>query len=380
MPVTLEEEIFGLAVNPYTKAPEMVRRYTLTNSNQMSVSVLTLGAIIQSVRMPDAFQKVDDVCLGFDDIASYISTRAAYFGGTLGRVANRVANGEFMIGDKKIEVTKNFQNTFQLHGGFIGFDSVIWEVVRKSEDRLTFRHVSPDGDEGYPGKLTTLIHYWLDNQNRFGVIFEASTDKPTAVNLSNHAYFNLAGHAAGPKALAEHTVEIISEKIIDTDEAQIPTGKFLPVDDTVFDLRLPVLMGDRLKQFEDRPIKGYDNCFVVNSDPDVKGINMVAKVLHPPSGRALLIWTNQPGVQFYTANNLPDESRGDNPVIGKGCTHYVKHGSFCLETEKYPDSMNHPEFPSVFLSPGEKYVHEVVYEFRVEESWKCCCDTKNINK
>ncbi|KAH8388931.1 hypothetical protein KR215_007850 [Drosophila sulfurigaster] len=373
--ITIEEEIFGLAKNPYTKVPEMVRRYTMTNQNQVSVSVIQLGAIIQSVRMPDAYHKIEDVCLGFDDIASYINTRSAYIGGTLGRVANRVAKGEYTVGDKVQKVTKNFKNTYQLHGGFVGFDSVIWELVSKTDLGIVFRHISPDGDEGYPGKVTATITYWLDNQNRFGVRFEATTDKTTCVNISNHAYYNLAGHGAGPKALAEHTVEILSKHIVETDDAQIPTGNLVSVDDTVFDLRVPVLLGDRLKQFEDRLIKGYDNCFVVNEGSE-GGINLVAKLLHKPSGRAMEVYTNQPGLQFYTANNLPDEENGDAAMIGKECTHYRKHGSFCVETEKFPDSMNHPEFPSIFLQPGEKYLHEVIYKFNVEESWRCCCENK----
>ncbi|EDW72679.1 uncharacterized protein Dwil_GK17132 [Drosophila willistoni] len=375
MAVTLKEEIFGLAINPLTNVPEMVRRYTLTNANQMSVSFIQLGAIIQSVRIPDVYKKVEDVCLGFDDIAGYVANKSAYIGGTLGRVANRVANGEFICNDTKVEVTKNFKDTYQLHGGFIGFDSVIWEVVNKSDSGITFRHVSDDGDEGYPGKLTVLIHYTLDNQNRFGIRYEAATDKVTAVNLSNHAYFNLAGHNTGRKGLAEHTVEIISSQIVDTDDAQIPTGQLLNVDETVFDLRLPVLLGDRLLQFDKHLIKGYDNCFVLNEGNTVtNGTNLAAKLVHPPSGRVLEVWTDQPGLQFYTANNLPDEEAGETPMIGKDCTHYVKHGSFCVETEKFPDAVNHSSFPSIVLKPDEKYKHEVIYKFHVEESWKCCCN------
>lgn len=371
MSVIVEEEIFGLAKNPYTKCPEMVRRFTMTNSNQMSVSVIQLGAIIQSVRLPDAYHKIDDVCLGFDDIASYIKTKGAYIGGTLGRVANRVANGEYTVGDTKYELTKNFQDKYQLHGGNVGFDSVIWEVISKSDIGIVFRHVSPHGSEGYPGTLTTTITYWLDNNNRFGIRYKAVTDKQTCINLSNHAYFNLAGHGAGPKALAEHTVEIQSTKIVDTDDEQIPTGKLIDVTDTVFDMRIPVLIGDRLMQFENRNIKGYDNCFVVNEGKET-GINQVAKLVHRPTGRVLEVFTNQPGVQFYTANNMPDVKNGDEPIIGKDCTHYQKYGSFCVEAEKFPNSMNHPEFPTIFLNPGETYEHETIYRFTIEESWKCC--------
>ncbi|XP_030081646.1 aldose 1-epimerase [Drosophila hydei] len=377
MSVTITEEIFGLAKNPFTNAPEMVRRFTMTNRNKLSVSVIQLGAIIQSVRMPDAYNKIEDVCLGFDDIASYVNAKKAYIGGTLGRVANRVANGSYSLGETKFELTKNFKDTYQLHGGFVGFDSVIWEVARKSDLGITFRHISPDGHEGYPGNLTVTVTYWLDEQNHLGIRYEALTDKVTPINLSNHAYFNLAGHNAGVKGLTEHTVEIMSSRIIDTDDDQIPTGKFLNVDDTVFDMRIPVLLGDRLKQFDDRKIKGYDNCFVVNEGMD-NGVNLIGKLKHPPSGRTMEIYSNQPGLQFYTANNLPDEANGDAPMIGKECSHYCKHGSFCVETEKFPDAVNHQytEFPSVFLSPTEKYMHEVMFKFVVEQSWNCCCNNK----
>jgi len=185
------------------------------------------------------------------------------------------------------------------------------------------------------------------------------------VNLSNHAYFNLAGHGAGARGLAQHTVEISSSEIVETDQSQIPTGNLTLVSDTVFDLRSPVLLGDRLQQFENRLIKGYDNCYVVNGGQVLRSVVKVAKIVHPPTGRSLEVWTDQPGMQFYTANNM-------TTIAGKKGAQYVKHGSFCVETEKFPDAMNHPKFPSIHLEPDETYRHEVVYWFKVEKICRCC--------
>jgi len=181
----------------------------------------------------------------------------------------------------------------------VGFDSVIWEVVQKTAEGVVFRHESPDGHEGYPGTLTCQITYRLDSDNRLSISYEATTDRQTVVNLSNHAYFNLAGHGAGARGLAQHTVEIASSEIVETDQSQIPTGNLTLVSDTVFDLRSPVLLGDRLQQFENRLIKGYDNCYVVNGGQVLRSVVKVAKIVHPPTGRSLEVWTDQPGMQFY---------------------------------------------------------------------------------
>ncbi|XP_033162282.1 aldose 1-epimerase [Drosophila mauritiana] len=365
MSITVEERNFGLVTNPLTEARQMVHSYTLKNTKGMSVTVIQLGATIQSIFFPDGSKKVEDVCLGFDDIAGYMTNKAAYMGGTLGRVANRVASGGFTLDETTVNLTRNFEGQFHLHGGFLGFDSVIWEVVQKTPEGVVFRHQSQHGHEGYPGILTCLITYRLDNEDRLSISFEANTDRQTIVNLSNHAYFNLAGHNAGPKGLAEHTVEIASSEIVETDDRQIPTGELTLVDNTAYDLRSPVVLGDRLKQFEHRPIQGFDNCYVVNGGQLLRSTVKVAKIVHPPSGRALEVWTNQPGVQFYTANNI-------TKITGKKGSFYVKHGSFCVQTEKFPDAVNHQNFPSINLNPNETYRHEVVYWFKVEKTCRCC--------
>ncbi|KAI8117214.1 hypothetical protein FF38_06923 [Lucilia cuprina] len=359
--VVVKEEDFGSIVDPMTKQPAKVRRITLSNDHQMSVQLLTLGVNIASVRLPDRNGQVDELSLSFDNVEGYIATQPAYIGATMGRVANRVANGRFTLNGKEIQVTKNFKDKYQLHGGFIGFDSVIWEVVQTLPDGVIFKHISPDGHEGYPGEVTCTITCTLNDNNEFRMQIEATTNQTTCVNVTNHAYFNLAGHNSGKLGLSQHTVMINADNIVDTDLDQIPTGKLSPVANTVYDLKTPAKMADRLPLFKDKPINGYDNCYCVNLEGNKT--TRIARVEHPESGRWLEILTNQPGVQFYTSNNLPDVENGAPALEGKGGARYVKHGAFCLETQKYPDSMNHTNFPTIFLNPGEKYYHDVVYKF-----------------
>ena len=359
--IVVKDEEFGTINDPMTKQPVIVRRITLCNDCQMSVQLLTLGVNIASVRLPDKNGQVDELSLSFDNVEGYIASQPAYIGATMGRVANRVANGRFVLNGKEIQVTKNFKDKYQLHGGFIGFDSVIWNVAKILPDGVVFQHVSPDGHEGYPGQVTCTITCTLNNSNEFRMQIEATTDKTTCINVTNHAYFNLAGHNSGKTGLCQHCVMINADQIVDTDLDQIPTGKLLPVEKTVYDLRQPAKMGDRLPCFNDKPIKGYDNCYCVKTDGNKT--TSIACVVHPESGRWLEMLTNQPGVQFYTANNLPDVENGAAAMPGKGGACYVKHGAFCLETQKYPDSMNHDNFPTIFLKPGEKYYHDVIYKF-----------------
>lgn len=359
--VSVKVEDFGTMTDPMTKQPTTVRRVTLANDNKMTVQLLTLGVNIAGVQIPDKNGKLDELSLSFDNIEGYIASQPAYIGATMGRVANRVANGRFTLNGKEIQVTKNFKDKYQLHGGFIGFDSVIWQIEKTLDDGVVFKHVSPDGHEGYPGDVTCTITCTLNNNNEFRMQVEASTNQTTCVNVTNHAYFNLAGHNTGKEGLLQHSVMINADNIVDTDLDQIPTGKLQSVDNSIFDLKTPTKMADRLPLFQDRSIKGYDNCYCVKLDGDKT--TRIARVEHPESGRWLEIYTNQPGVQFYTSNNLPDVANGAAPMVGKGGAHYVKYGAFCLETQKYPDSMNHANFPSIFLNPGEKYYHDVVYKF-----------------
>uniref|UniRef100_T1PFY0 Aldose 1-epimerase n=1 Tax=Musca domestica TaxID=7370 RepID=T1PFY0_MUSDO len=359
--VNVKVEDFGSMTDPMTKQPKTVKVISLTNDHQMTVQVLTLGVNIASVRIPDKAGKLDELSLSFDTLQGYIDTQPAYIGATMGRVANRVANGRFKLNGQEIQVTKNFKDKYQLHGGFVGFDSVIWDVVETLANGVVLRHVSPDGHEGYPGVVTCNITCTLNDNNEYRMQIEATTDKTTCVNVTNHAYFNLAGHNSGKEGLGQHLVQINADEIVDTDLEQIPTGKFVKVENTVYDLRNPAKMSDRLPLFAQLPIKGYDNCYCVKLDGDKT--TRIARVEHPESGRWLEMYSNQPGVQFYTSNNFPDVENGAAAMSSKGGAKYVKHGAFCLETQKYPDSMNHENFPSIFLNPGEKYYHDVIYKF-----------------
>lgn len=359
--VTVKVDDFGSMTDPMTKKPTTVKRITLSNDNQMTVQVLTLGVNIASVRIPDKRGKLDELSLSFDNIKGYIEAQPAYIGATMGRVSNRVANGKFTMNGQEIQVSKNFKDKYQLHGGFIGFDSVIWELVQTLADGVVLKHISPDGHEGYPGEVTCTIKCTLNNDNEFRMQVEATTDKTTCINVTNHAYFNLAGHNSGKEGLLQHTVMINADNILETDLDQIPTGKLQPVENSVFDLRSPAKMADRLPLFKDLPIKGYDNCYCIKLDGNKT--TRFARVEHPETGRWLEMSSNQPGVQFYTSNNLPDVANGAAPMLGKDGAKYVKYGAFCLEPEGYPDAMNHSNFPTIFLKPGEKYYHDIIYKF-----------------
>ncbi|XP_017048686.2 galactose mutarotase [Drosophila ficusphila] len=330
--VKVTEDVFATgAVNPFTKSKDTIKRFTLSNGYGMSVQLITRGAIITSIKTPDASGKIDDVTLGFDDLAGYQSDRNPYFGATIGRVCNRIGNGSFTLDGKLIQVSKNRENKFQLHGGFVGFDKAHWEVVEVRQDGVTLSHTNPDGHEGYPGKVTATASFTLSEDNCLHVLMNAVADKPTPVNLTNHSYFNLAGHKAGANGLYEHTIEINAYGITETDQSSIPTGKILPVDGTSFDLRVSSNLGERLKQLQ--PARGYDDNFCVTSDPP-QTLAKVARATHPPSGRWLEVVSNQPGVQFYTSNFMPDVQSGEAPISGKDGAAYAKHGAFCLETQK----------------------------------------------
>jgi len=361
--VNVTEDVFANgAVNPFTKSKDTIKRFTLTNGAGMSVQLITRGATITSIKTPDASGQIDDVTLGFDDLAGYQSERNPYFGATIGRVCNRIANGSFYLDGKLVQVSKNRENKFQLHGGFVGFDKAHWEVVEVRVDGVTLSHTNPDGHEGYPGKVTATASFTLSEDNCLHVQMSALADKTTPVNLTNHSYFNLAGHKSGANGLYEHTIEINAYGITETDQSSIPTGRITPVEGTGFDLRVSSNLGERLKALQ--PARGYDDNFCVTFSPP-QPLAKVARATHPPSGRWLEVVSNQPGVQFYTSNFMPDVERGESPIPGKDGAAYAKHCAFCLETQKFPDSVNHSNFPSTILRPGESYQHEVIYKFGV---------------
>ena len=293
-------ECFALVKNPINGNTEVVRRYTWSNATGMSVQVITYGAIITSMKVPDRNGVCEDVVLGFDDIEGYQKADNPYFGAAVGRVANRIGGAEFCLEGKTFTLAKNI-GEHHLHGGIIGFDKFNWTpYVQGTVLKLT--HTSDDGYEGYPGAVMVTIAYELTKDNCFNISYNASSSNATPINLTNHSYFNLAGHGAGHRELYRHIVTINADKITETDEDSIPTGKFLCVGGTPFDFRVPKELGPAMAKV---PTLGYDDNFCITKGTK-QGMAFVSRTLHPHSGRILEVYSDQPGVQFYTSNSMPD--------------------------------------------------------------------------
>lgn len=336
-----------------------VEAVTLTNGKGMSVRVMTLGASIQSVMVPDRAGKTVDVAVGYDSLEGY--TKAPeFFGATVGRVANRIAKGKFSLDGKEYTVPVN-NGVNSLHGGTKGFDKVVWtvrEVKNGAKASVTMRYVSPDGDMGYPGTLTTDATYSLDEQNQLTIAYTATTDKPTVVNISNHAYWNLAGPG---RTAMDHLLTIPADRFTPTDETSIPLGEHRSVEGTAFDFRKPTPVGARVRDAKDPQIvygRGYDHNWVVG-DAVTKDEHLMARVVEPTSGRGFELWSNQPGLQFYSGNFM------DGTIAGKSGQIYREGDVLVFEPQLFPDSPNQPQFPSVRLAPGKTYRNVMTYKFFV---------------
>uniref|UniRef100_A0A336MR65 Aldose 1-epimerase n=1 Tax=Culicoides sonorensis TaxID=179676 RepID=A0A336MR65_CULSO len=370
---------WGTVKHPKTGQSEIVKKYTWTNDkSKVKIEVISYGVIIKSINIPDKHGKVQDVALGFDSIEGYLRSDNPYFGALIGRVANRVGNGIIKIQNEQINVTKNHGNKHQLHGGFIGFDKYNWKnCVNDDEKSVTFSHLSLDGDEGYPGDLITTCTVSLDDENKLCLVMKAHSTQPTPVNLTNHSYFNLAGHETGAKEIYNHVVSINADKITETDGDSIPSGKLLEVGGTPYDLRIPTKLGPALAKLS---TFGFDDNFCVTKTTKNQEISFLSRVFHENSGRFLEVYSNQPGVQFYTSNYMPDPNDAIHPegnkklsspnkaasIPGKCGAKYQKHGAFCLETQKFPDATNHSNFPDTIVVPGKEYNHIVIYKFGVQ--------------
>ena len=317
----------------------------------MRARILDYGGIIRELLVPDRWGNPADVVLGFDALEPYVQ-RHPYFGAIVGRYAGRIANGRFSIDGVHIDLVVNNGGN-HLHGGVEGFDRVVWSARRFAEpDRLTLSHVSPDGDEHYPGTLSVEITYTLA-EDALHIDYTATTDKPTIVNLTQHSYFNLSGQA--DTDVLGHELQIRGDAILELAPDSIPTGKTLPVAGTPFDFREAKRIGQDIDTADAQLAlaKGYDHNWVLdqtNGEPAVV-------LAEPVSGRRLEVYTTQPGVQVYTANYL------DGSIVGKGGQVYRKHAGIALETQHFPDSPNHPEFPSTVLRPGETFQSRTVYRF-----------------
>jgi aldose 1-epimerase len=338
-----------------TATGKTVHEFTLTNKSGMIVKLSSRGATITQIHVPDKDDKLADVVLGFDDVAGYEGDGNQYFGNTTGRVCNRIAKGKFTLDGKEYSLAIN-NDPNHLHGGAKrSLDKVVWNGKNaKKGNGVVFRYTSPDGEEGYPGKLSVTVNYVLTDTNELRINFRAKTDKATPVNITNHAYFNLAG--AGSKTVLDHMLTLNADKYTPTDDTLIPTGKIDSVEGTVLDFRKPTRIGERIKSLDDTAAIGYDHNFVLNRKDDE--LSLAATLHDPSSGRVLKVLTTEPGIQFYSGNFLMGQK-------GKGGKEYAHRSAICLETQHHPDSINHANFPSTVLKPGETYKHTQVYAFSV---------------
>jgi aldose 1-epimerase len=329
-----------------------VYSFQLSNSNKMNVRLIEYGALITEIKVPDKNGNLVDVVLGYDNPGSYEKDNFN-LGGTVGRYANRIANGEFSIDGTTYHLAKNDGGINHIHGGVKGFIKVLWkgeEFKTKDSVGVKFNYLSKDGEEGFPGNLDVTVTYTLKNDNKLEIDYKASTDKPTIVNLTNHSYFNLSG--AGEKPVYDHILQIYADKYTPVDKNLIPTGEIRTVTGTPLDFTKPNKIGARIKDVE----PGYDNNYVLNKNNT--SLPLAASVSSPDTRIVLNLYTTQPGVQFYTGNYL------DNVTAGKYNIIYKKHHAFCLEPQHYPDSPNHSNFPSTVLRPGETYSQKIVFEFK----------------
>ena len=339
-----------------TQEGRSVERFTLRNRNRVEITAITYGAIITSIRVPDRAGTIADVALGFDTVDGYL-TEHPYFGAVVGRYGNRIAGGRFTLDGTTYALAINNPPN-HLHGGVRGFDKHVWQAERLAgTNGIAFTRVSPDGEEGYPGTLNARVSYVLSDDNQLSMEYEATTDKATPVNLTQHTYFNLAGHDAGP--VLDHELTINADRFVAVDRAFIPTGELRPVAGTPMDFRTPARIGERIGAADDQITfgRGYDHTWVLNGGGAAP--RFAARAVDRRSGRTLDVLTTEPGVQFYSGNFL------DGTVTGKGGTTYQHRGGFCLETQHYPDSPNQKAFPSTILRPGQTYRTRTVWRFGV---------------
>ncbi len=336
-----------------TKDGRQVDAFILENSNGIKAKIINYGGVIVSLDVPDKSGNIADVVLGFDDMAGYESDANPYFGTVCGRYANRIANGRFSIdGEEYTLAVNNGPNA--LHGGLAGFDKKVWEA-EIAGDSVVMKTISPDGEEGYPGTLSVQMTYSLSDDNALKIEYAATTDKKTVVNLTNHSYFNLAGHNGG--SVHNQLIQINADKYTVVDDASTPTGEFRAVKGTEMDLLELTPIGKNIGAVQGR---GYDHNYCINQAKEGE-LTLAAKVVEPVSGRTMECWTTEPGVQFYAANYVEN-------ITGKGGAVYNPQESLCLETQHYPDSPNHPHFPSTELAPGETYSHICIYKFGAEKA------------
>jgi aldose 1-epimerase len=330
--------------------------YTLQSPSGMKVTITNFGGVITTIQVPDRTGKMGDVVLGYENSAPYLTKETNnYFGALVGRYGNRLAHGKFTIDGHDYQVPIN-DGPNALHGGPVGFNSKVWDakdVSSGSTPILELHYKSPDGEMGFPGNLDATVRYTLD-KNSLHIDYAATTDKATVLNLTNHSYFNLAG--AGAKSVLDHKVMIAADRFTPVDETLIPTGALEPVAGTPLDFRKAMPIGARIDTPDEqiKRGKGYDHNYVLNAAGDIR--KLAARVEEPTSGRILEVFTDQPGLQFYSGNFLTGTSKGIGGV-------YERRSAFCMETQHFPDSPNHPSFPTTLLKPGQKFHSTTIFRF-----------------
>jgi aldose 1-epimerase len=350
----IKKETFG--TTPDGKPADL---YTLSNSKGIELRVTNYGGIIVSLRVPDKKGEQADIVLGHEQLKGYFNN-PPYFGAIIGRYGNRIAGGKFKLDGVDYSLAKN-NGPNSLHGGLKGFNAILWQASTNTDGegpKITFDYTSKDGEEGYPGNLHVQVTYTLTNQNELIVDYTANTDKATPLNLTQHTYFNL--HGEGSSDILEHELMLNADRFTPVDKDLIPTGELRPVKGTPLDFITPTAIGSRISSSFDQITlgRGYDHNFVINRKGD--GPELAARVREPKSGRILEVYTTEPGVQFYSGNFL------DGTIAGKHGHVYQQRSGFCLETQHFPDSPNHANFPSTILRPGTTFHSRTIFKFAVD--------------
>ncbi len=350
--MSVTRDVFGTTAEDVT-----IDRYTLTNTNGVEATIMTYGGTIVSLRVPDRHGTLEDVVLGFDTLEPYLGDHP-FFGALIGRYGNRIAAGRFRLRDVDYTLARN-NGPNHLHGGPNGFHRAIWQAQARSSDSapgLALTYFSRDDEEGYPGNLSVSVVYTLNTQNQLRIDYTATTDQATIVNLTNHAYFNLAGTGD----ILGHQLQLHATRYLPINSTLIPTGELRPVAGTPMDFTAPTAIGARIAIDDEQlhyAFDGYDHTWVI--DKGSEALTIAARVAEASTGRVMDVYSTQPGIQFYSGNFL------DGSLSGKRGQIYTKYSGLCLETQHFPDSPNQPQFPSTMLEPGETYQHTTIYQFSV---------------
>ena len=355
-PPSIKKEAFGKLANGTT-----IFRYTLTNSHGVRVRIITYGGIVQTIETPDRRHHFTNVALGFATLGEYVDHNSPYFGAIIGRYGNRIAKGTFTLDGKTYHLPINNPPN-SLHGGTVGFDKRVWaaaEERHRDSVGLRLSRTSPNGEMGYPGTLDVVVTYTLTNRNELRVDYHATTDAPTIVNLTNHSYFNLTGEGTG--TIYDHRLRLNASHYTPVDSTLIPTGQIATVHGTPFDFTRPHAIGERIRGSEQQLLfgRGYDHNWVLDRHGS-KGLVLAARLTEKTSGRVVEMFTTEPGIQFYSGNFL------DGTLVGTSGHTYRQGDGLALETQHYPDSPNHPNFPSTVLRPGHVYQTTTVYRFSTD--------------